>query len=272
MFKLLASDFDNTLAYKWKIPGDNVKSIKKLQGSGIDFALVSGRPYSNIKHIFKKYGLDGHIIANNGAIVCDRTKGLICDFPMDKEEVRKLIDICLREKWIFLFYSMDTCFLPGGPLQRFLHKILAGLVKKITGVGLKSFYPDKDLSDYPDFYKMNIYAPGPKADELRDRINQEGKLSATRSGYKMIEIMNAGVNKWEGLSCLIDDLGLSVEETAAIGDYDNDVEMLKHAGLSFAVANASPTAKEAGKMSVGGVREGGFGQAVDILLEKRREA
>ncbi len=270
MFKLLASDFDNTLAYRWKIPGANVKSIKRLQRRGMDFALVSGRPYSNIEHILKKYGIKGHIIANNGAIVGERTKGPVFDFPMDREEIKGLIDICLREKWTYLFYSLDTCFLSGGPFQRFLHRVFAMPVKKFTGVRLKSFYPNRDLSEYPKFYKMNIYAPGPKADELRDKINAEGRLSATRSGSRMIEVMNAGVNKWSGLTYLIDDLGLSREETAAIGDYDNDVEMLSQAGISFAVANASPGAKEAGKVSVGDVKEGGFSKAVEILIEKNR--
>ena len=270
MFKLLASDFDNTLAYKWKISESNINSIKKLNKEGVDFALVSGRPYNNIKHIFKRYGIEGHIIANNGAVVSEYDKGVICDFPIDKKEVKELIDICIRNRWTYLFYSLDTCFLAGGPVQRFLHKIFAWPVKKITGVGLKSFYPKKDLSEYPDFYKMNIYAPGPEADDLRDRINNKGKLSATRSGTKMIEIMNAGVNKWKGLSCLIGDLGISEDRTGAIGDYDNDIEMLRKAGISFAVANASPGAKEAAQVMVSDVREGGFSQAVEIILEKNR--
>ena len=36
-----------------------------------------------------------------------------------------------------------------------------------------------------------------------------------------------------------------MERTIAVGDYNNDVSMLRAAGLSFAVSNAVPAAKEA---------------------------
>ena len=40
-------------------------------------------------------------------------------------------------------------------------------------------------------------------------------------------------------------LGLDPQKTVAVGDYDNDVGMLRAAKLGVAVANASPAAKAA---------------------------
>lgn len=270
MIKLLASDFDNTLAYKWKVSENNCKSIDLLEHNGIDFALVTGRPFSNIQHIFRKYGIDGHFVAFNGAITYKNGTGMIQDLPMNKSALPEIIDTCIKNKWIFLFYSIDCCYLYGGLIQRILHIPASYIVKWATGVGLKSFYADRELDSYPDFYKMNIHAPKNELLKLSQKINSEGKLTATQSGTKMIEIMNGGVNKWIGLKALIKDLEIEKEELSAIGDFDNDVEMLREAGQSFVLKNASKAAKESGDIEVGDVREDGFSQACKIIIEGNR--
>jgi hydroxymethylpyrimidine pyrophosphatase-like HAD family hydrolase len=40
-------------------------------------------------------------------------------------------------------------------------------------------------------------------------------------------------------------LGIDMKNTVAVGDYNNDVSMIRAAGKGFAVANAVPEAKEA---------------------------
>ena len=43
---------------------------------------------------------------------------------------------------------------------------------------------------------------------------------------------------------MADILGIDMAKTVAIGDYNNDIEMIKKAGIGIAVANASPDAKK----------------------------
>ena len=52
--------------------------------------------------------------------------------------------------------------------------------------------------------------------------------------------MHKGVNKGAGLWKLADILGVAHEETMAIGDNINDIDMLKAAGLSVGVHNLNP--------------------------------
>ena len=62
-------------------------------------------------------------------------------------------------------------------------------------------------------------------------------------GFHNIEFTAANVNKGLGLHFLAKELGISMEETMAVGDSGNDAEMLKAAGLGVAMGNAVPEAK-----------------------------
>ncbi|KAG5524784.1 hypothetical protein RHGRI_031448 [Rhododendron griersonianum] len=59
----------------------------------------------------------------------------------------------------------------------------------------------------------------------------------------MLEIVPSGTSKGNGVRMLLDQLGASPEEIMAIGDGENDVEMLELASLGIALSNGSDKAK-----------------------------
>ena len=71
-----------------------------------------------------------------------------------------------------------------------------------------------------------------------------GNLTVVDSGFAL-HIKDARVNKGVGLIEISKLLGVAVEEFAAFGDAENDVEMLKIAGVGIAVANADQKAQAA---------------------------
>ena len=68
------------------------------------------------------------------------------------------------------------------------------------------------------------------------------KFDFIRSERSLFEILPKGVNKGLAIKNLSEYLKVDIKNTVGIGDYDNDVAMLKTAGLGVAVANASPAA------------------------------
>ena len=66
-----------------------------------------------------------------------------------------------------------------------------------------------------------------------------------RSETYLFEILPRGMHKGVALGKLMEHLGTDPALTVAIGDYDNDVGMLRTARLGVAVANASPAARAA---------------------------
>jgi len=65
-----------------------------------------------------------------------------------------------------------------------------------------------------------------------------GRLVTTFSKPHFLEILHPEVNKGNGLRHLANHVGIAIDETIAVGDNLNDLEMLRAAGLGIAVANA----------------------------------
>ena len=62
--------------------------------------------------------------------------------------------------------------------------------------------------------------------------------------YYYTEITNQNVNKWQALEHLIKELNIKTEETIAIGDNVNDIQMIKNAGLGIAMDNSADYIKQ----------------------------
>ena len=71
------------------------------------------------------------------------------------------------------------------------------------------------------------------------------KFDFIRSERTLLEILPKGISKGVALRKLSGYLNVDMNRTVAIGDFDNDVAMLKEARLGIAVSNASKTALDA---------------------------
>ncbi|MBQ9948941.1 MAG: HAD-IIB family hydrolase, partial [Oscillospiraceae bacterium] len=65
------------------------------------------------------------------------------------------------------------------------------------------------------------------------------RLNIQVSGPIWMDVMSGGVSKGAALKKLSSVLGIDVSETMAFGDYYNDEDMLRAAGISFAMANGN---------------------------------
>ena len=63
--------------------------------------------------------------------------------------------------------------------------------------------------------------------------------------------MNLGVNKGEGLKQIQKKMGIKREESAAFGDFLNDIELLESVENSYAMENAHERCKESAKFIIG---------------------
>lgn len=65
------------------------------------------------------------------------------------------------------------------------------------------------------------------------------------SERSLYEILPKGTSKGNALCKMAELLSIHIKKTIAVGDYYNDVSMIKVAGVGFAVSNATAPAKEA---------------------------
>ena len=78
----------------------------------------------------------------------------------------------------------------------------------------------------------------------------------------MLELVPEGVSKETGLRLLMEERGLAPSDVVAVGDGNNDVEMLRLAGAGVAVGNASEAALAAADHVVASSDEGGVAEAI----------
>ena len=109
-----------------------------------------------------------------------------------------------------------------------------------------------------------IYAQGDPAifPPLLERAARCREVTVTSSAPYNFEIVPAGVDKGTGLAALAEELGLTLAETIAIGDSDNDRGMLAAAGMPVAMGNATDAIKAMARYVTETNENGGVARAI----------
>ncbi len=241
--KLIALDIDGTLLDDDKeIPEENVKALQEARRAGIHVAISSGRMLPSIEPVESRLGIDAVIIAyNGGKVLGTRSEGrpMIVHRPVDQEVAAQLIDYSREAGFVLNFYYDDRLYAEDNGTRRQFMELYSGR----TG----SRYHVTDLSEWKGKAPTKLILlmdPG----EIDGQIEQLAALfgdrvALSRSDPEYLEIMGPGVNKGTALPALAAHVGLTTAEVLAVGDADNDNQMLEVAGLGVAVANARPTTK-----------------------------
>ena len=93
--------------------------------------------------------------------------------------------------------------------------------------------------------KMNIYGiPEVMQQEIYDFVSATGFIQHTRPGAgPNLEFSHKGMEKLRAVDAILEKLGISYEETLAIGDSSSDVEIIQACGVGIAMGNAPDNIK-----------------------------
>jgi hydroxymethylpyrimidine pyrophosphatase-like HAD family hydrolase len=92
--------------------------------------------------------------------------------------------------------------------------------------------------------------------ELTPIVAEHGRLVRTRGDY--LEIIPVGASKGAALVRLSAHLGVPLDRVVAVGDQENDVEMLREAGLGVAMPHAPDLVRRAADRVAPAAAEGGL--------------
>ncbi|TJX14192.1 Cof-type HAD-IIB family hydrolase [Tissierella creatinini] len=252
MFKLIALDLDGTLLNDQKtIPNDNLDFIKNAILAGYEIVIATGRRYYSAKELTSKIPNEMTILANNGNIIRNSVNDkLILNKFIDKDDairviklgkslnLNPIVHVDYYEDGVDILVEKETC---EGEYSSFFrdinrYKIISAedllnqdRVLAIVYPGVKSRLVDfyKKLNDnYPQAYNSHIL----------DNIQMTEAL---------LEIMNPLGSKWKSLVEYADSKGIKAGEIIAVGDDNNDLEMILNAGLGISMKNGSKLMLEA---------------------------
>ena len=239
---LMCTDLDGTLINSnGEISKENLEAIEYFKANGGLFTFVTGRlPYfaSSIYNTIKPNAPFGCI---NGGGIYDHREGKYLhrtEIPHSVLELVKHVDSCVEGIGIQVNHFDKTYFckenlamvwfrdVTGVPnVVRCLDEINEPIAKITFG----------DTCNETVLKVEQALRSHPRADEF----------CFVRSDNILFEIMPKGINKGSAIVHFEKLLGIKRENIVAVGDYDNDVGMLKAAGVGIAVANASAAAKAA---------------------------
>ena len=242
---LICTDLDGTLLNSNReISKENIDAIEYFKSEGGFFTFITGRMPSCAVEISDTVKPNVPFGCINGGGLYDRNTGKYISTVELSKEVIPLIEFVDKEfpgvgiqidTFDNIYFSKDS----GGMV--FFRKVtgMPNVVrhyKEIDEPFAKIVFGDTDL---------DAMARLKTALDLHPLAN---KFTFTRTEKFLYEILPSGLNKSLALNNLCTYLGVPRARSIAIGDYDNDIEMLKAAGIGIAVANATDAAKSAADM------------------------
>jgi Cof subfamily protein (haloacid dehalogenase superfamily) len=265
--KLLAIDLDGTLlTHDKRILPENAEAIRLAQQAGIKVVLASGRIPPSMRPFAEQLGLEsGAMISGNGTLARTEIGKEIYRLDLSNVAYQTITQYAWIEGLHLNIYTPDRLYFlrntPWGDLYR-------SRVETVVPELLED--RDQDIA----CIKVLVVADPHAIERHRTRILDSlasDSVRATESEPEYLEFMHADATKGYALERLCAALGILREETAAIGDYLNDLEMLEFAGLSAAVANAHPCVRNTANMVVSSNERGGVSEFIQEFVLKQYE-
>lgn len=246
MYKLMLSDLDETLLVNHHVPDFNIEAIKKARAKGLKFVPATGRAYNLISDILKEigtYGQEGeYSICFNGGLIIENKNNRILNFRgLPFEQAKMLFEKAKNYDVCVLVFTLDMCYIYNADDDEVKRKI----EQKASFMVMDDY--DFDILKNKQIAKM-LYQKKDMvylkmiAQELKEFT--QGQVAVSFSSNRYLEFNALGVDKGYGLCWLVDYLGIDINETIAIGDNYNDVEMIKAAALGVCVACGDNEIKE----------------------------
>lgn len=278
MIKLFVLDLDGTLLNSNNdISKENIEALNSLSDTGVKIVFASGRVLTSLKYYMDKINLKSSMIANNGAIIAIDENNILKRYNIEESKIEKLIEFCNQNNMYFHMYDEDTFYAKRLDEKRINHLMIDEKLGKKYQVDLVFSENPLEIAMQRNrkILKFQITANNMTQEEVLDKLKQIDELSdlyMTFSGFSTVEIMNGKVNKYNSILELSDFLGINKNEIAAIGDFDNDIEMIENAKLGFAMGNARDIVKEISDYVVSSNNSFGIKEAVEKIKEFNKNA
>lgn len=241
-YRALALDLDGTLLDADGILTDATASfLRNLHARGLRIILASGRMTARVLPIARQLGVPVDLVTYNGTEVLSHGPmgwSTLSSRGISSRTRDAVFDLSSRHSVFLNVYAEDKLYgyHPQGEFSWSKHyEASSGAV-----------YAGKHarLSDLPmeGIRKLLVISTPADRDHLHDTWSPQlsEHCALTKSNPEYLEFLGMGVSKGSGLRIWLDHHGLAASELLAFGDAENDLEMLRLAGLGIAMANATP--------------------------------
>lgn len=265
--RLLALDMDGTLLDDDRrlVPA-NIEALKRARDAGIQVILASGRTRPSMKPYADALGISGPLICANGAHILGVSGEELAHHPLPLGPRKILIDYALEKGFHLNAYTRDE-------LLFLKHSAWGDLYEHRVRSMKPRIATAEEMMEAPLSKLMLVGEPSqiPIVRADLEPLVDPTEARLTESEPEYLEFLSPMSDKGIALASVAHHLGATRDEVAAVGDYLNDLEMLRWAGVSAAVGNALEEVKSAVKYVVNTNEQGGVAEFIDSVLLRGRE-
>lgn len=233
--KAVFCDIDQTLySHKSKcVPPSAVHAVQDIQAKGIKFFLCSGRN----AYLIRKSGVydyvkpDGIVTMNGAQAIVDGKSVFL--HPIPSEVVDALVKFAKR-----LRFGLTLIEEKEGHINMIDERVISAHEKYGTR------FPQPRT--FPDHYDRVVYQAVAYCDAFDESLflPHLKKCKTARWDEYAVYIMPKDCDKARGMEAVLKHFGWTVENAMALGDDNNDIEMIDKAGIGVAMGNALPKIKK----------------------------
>ena len=237
---LLFTDMDGTFLPASKIPSSkNLAAIKKFQEAGGKFSIATGRAIQASQQYFNDFEVNAPIIMCNGGMVYDLVnQKQIFDVYLPVK-AKKFTDQILKDNPEVgcEVLRLDEVYVPNYTEMERIHCGICKVSPVLCNV-----------NDIPDNWYKVLFTNVPE--KLPDLINYIEKQTFDNvdfviSAPQYFEMLPQNISKGSALKKMREICGFEDYTFVAVGDYNNDIEMIKYADVGICPLNASEDVKKA---------------------------
>ena len=271
---LLVSDIDGTLVSSDILHPDNVKMIKQFESDGGKFILASGRSAEALYVLEEHLGKLPVSIVCNGAVIYDfENKCALFEQPIvnvDKLYIKAAMErfpnIAIAVHGDNIVYALiDGEILRENVEYEKLTCVFCGFEEAKDKQWYKVVFMLNDLKEADGLIKLG------KEFGLESSYLEPSKCLMNGKVQNFMEVHPNGVSKANALQKFIQYNNLQNGKVFAIGDYFNDVSMLKLADVSAAVKEAPDEVKACADYTAVGCKDGAVADFIGYLYSLKKK-
>lgn len=270
-YRLLVLDLDGTLLTPQDhISPANRRAVAAALARGVVVTLATARRWWSVAPFVAELGLTVPVILYDGGLICDTaTQQTLYRNCLAASVAREVIDrfLAARIQPVIQLVPAPAELSVVGPVELDSPSIRRYMsespVEKQRASGT-ALYPQGDpirIVGFDDLAKLQTLAESVAGLECRSVFTPRGSF-----GQAELSVMHPTCSKAQAMLAFAQLHGIAREETVAIGDGYNDIEMLETAGLGIAMGNAPDPVKQIAAVVTASNAEDGVAQAIERFL------
>ncbi len=240
-----------------------VRAVQRFEAAGGRFTIATGRGVAAMQRYISQLQTRTPLILLNGCLGYDPVTGEdIFRHELPRPVLEAVWPILLEHKLDMVVHGSRRGLIFGMNDTIAEHLRLDGITAEEV--------PAMSPASLSGVVKVLTIAEQPVLDQAEAALVASGApVQVVRSHTTYMEILPPEGGKGRGLTTLLEHLGIPVEQSLAVGDYLNDLEILQTAGLGVAMANAHPGVKAIAGWETLSNMEDGVAVLLESLVEGR---